>query len=112
MGTRYKCVECEEFNVCSRCETSTTHVHNFLKIKTADQIIDPVEELEKRDSFTIQDAFQQFFGSCVEPHSLDETLFRIKSNPVVQEALLNAIEKVKAIPKSEISDLRQRISKS
>ena len=33
VGVRYKCAVCPDFDLCEKCEASTTHDHPFLKIK-------------------------------------------------------------------------------
>jgi len=33
VGIRYKCTVCPNFDFCEKCEASTEHPHNFIKIK-------------------------------------------------------------------------------
>ena len=41
VGTWYECVTCETYNLCSKCEEETKHPHNFIKVKSAEQIVRP-----------------------------------------------------------------------
>lgn len=37
-GVRYKCAICPNFDLCSKCEETTTHEHPFLKLKTPQNV--------------------------------------------------------------------------
>ena len=33
VGARYKCVKCDDYDLCQKCEDDNLHPHNMIKIK-------------------------------------------------------------------------------
>ena len=48
MGVRYKCIKCENFNFCSKCEETVEHDHNMIKMRFVEEEEEEKEEEEKR----------------------------------------------------------------
>lgn len=46
VGNRYKCSVCPDYDLCEKCEESTTHEHAFLKIKKPVKLVEVPKKVE------------------------------------------------------------------
>ena len=115
-GTRYKCINCPEFNLCEKCEENCEHIvnHIFLKIRRPiqDKILNnKIKNFSYKNgdyNYSIEDKIFNFPLNCKENDSITKQI--IITNNGFEEWINGAI--FKCLPESELKGEDYKIEQS